>query len=71
MREEYVKEWMETYLQLYPEHLAELDYAEKMAMYYPGNGRLEFSRELQDGKHCYRYKVSGKKRFRQFTRRFR
>lgn len=61
MREEYVKEWMETYLQLYPEHLAELDYAEKMAMYYPGNGRLEFSRELQDGKHCYRYKVSGKK----------
>lgn len=61
MREEYVKEWMETYLQLFPEHPLEHDYTEKMAVLHPGNGRLEFSKELQNGTCCYRYKVSGKK----------
>lgn len=61
MKEEYVKEWMDTYLQLFPDYLPESDYTEKMAELYPGNGRLEFSKEVQDGRYCYRYKVSGKK----------
>ncbi|MGN0505018.1 MAG: DUF6382 domain-containing protein [Lachnospiraceae bacterium] len=61
MRAEYRREWMETYLQVFPEKAGEEAYIEKMLKYQPGGGRLEFLKELKDGQECYCYKVSGKK----------
>lgn len=61
MQAEYIKEWTETYLQVFPEHMSAETYIEHMLKYQPGIGRLEFSKEFQDGYECYRYKVSGRK----------
>lgn len=61
MRAEYVKEWTETYLQVLPEKQNTENYIEHMLKHQLGSGRLECSKELQDGCECYRYKVSGKK----------
>lgn len=61
MQAEYIKEWTETYLRVFPEHVSTETYIERMLKYQPGNGRLEFSKEFQDGCECCCYKVSGKK----------
>lgn len=61
MQTEYRKEWAETYLQIFFEHIDVEPYIERMLKYQPGVGRLEFSREFQNGCECYRYKVSGRK----------
>ena len=61
MRVEYKKEWMDTYLWVLPENSAEESYVEKMLLYNPGGGRLEFSKQEKDGEEYYCYKVTGKK----------
>lgn len=61
MRTEYVKEWAETYLQVFPEGQDTESYVEHMLKYQSGIGRLEFSKGFQDGCEYYRYKVSGRK----------
>lgn len=61
MQAEYIKEWTETYLQVFSEHMSSEPYIECMLRHQPGAGRLEFSKEFQNGCECYRYKVSGRK----------
>lgn len=61
MQAEYIKEWAETYLQVVFEHMNAEPYIERMLKYQPGAGRLEFSKEFQDGYECCRYKISGRK----------
>jgi len=61
MQAEYKKEWMETYLWIFPENRKKDSYEEKMALYNPGAGRLEFSIQEKDGTEYFCYKVTGKK----------
>lgn len=61
MQAEYKKEWMETYLWILPENRKPDSYEEKMVLYNPGEGRLEFSVQEQEGTEYYCYKVTGKK----------
>ena len=43
MQAEYKKEWMETYLWVLPDNLAEESFEEKMIQNNPGGGRLELA----------------------------
>ena len=61
MQAEYKKEWMETYLWILPENRKPDSYEEKMVLYNPGEGRLEFSIREQEGTEYFCYKVTGKK----------
>ena len=61
MQAEYKKEWMETYLWILPENRKPDTYEEKMVLYNPGAGRLEFSIQEKEGLAYYCYKVTGKK----------
>lgn len=61
MQVEYRKEWMDTYLWVRPECLAEESYVEQMLIHNPGEGRLEFSRQEKDGEVYFCYKITGKK----------
>lgn len=61
MQAEYKKEWMETYLWIFPENRKKDSYEEKMALYNPGAGRLEFSIQEKEGTEYFCYKVTGKK----------
>lgn len=60
MQAEYVKEWTETYLCVFPEKPGMEAYIERM-LKQPGIGRLECAKEFKEGREGYRYKVSGKK----------
>ena len=61
MQVEYKKEWMDTYLWILSEKDTEASYEEKMIKSNPGGGRLEFSRQEQEGNTYFCYKVTGKK----------
>ena len=61
MQVEYKKEWMDTYLWIRAEKESEVSYEEKMIQYNPGEGRLEFFRQEQEGNTYFCYKVTGKK----------
>ena len=61
MQAEYKKEWMETYLWVLPDNLAEESFEEKMIQNNPGGGRLELCRRQKDGEDYFCYKVTGKK----------
>ncbi len=61
MQIEYKKEWMETYLWVLPDKQPEASYVEKMLSYNQGEGRLEFSRQEQNGEEYFCYKITGKK----------
>ena len=61
MQVEYKKEWIDTYLWILSEKDTEASYEEKMIKNNPGGGRLEFSRQEQEGNTYFCYKVTGKK----------
>jgi len=61
MQVEYKKEWMDTYLWIQSENESEVSYEEKMIQHNPGEGRLEFFRQEQEGNTYFCYKVTGKK----------
>lgn len=61
MRTEYKREWMETYLHVFPEELHSVSYIDSMLKYQSGGNRLEFSREYPSGQECFCYKVTGRK----------
>ena len=61
MQVEYKKEWMDTYLWIRSENELEVSYEEKMIQYNPGEGRLEVTRQEQEGNTYFCYKVTGKK----------
>ena len=61
MQVEYKKEWMDTYLWIRSEKESEVFYEEKMIQHNPGEGRLEVTRQEQEGNTYFCYKVTGKK----------
>lgn len=61
MQAEYRKEWMETYLWVKKETEGEQEYVEKMLQYNPGEGRLPFLKQQEQGQEYYCYKVTGRK----------
>ena len=61
MQVEYIKEWMDTFLWILPDHPVEEAFEEKMIKYNPGEGRLDFSRQQRNGEDWFCYKVTGKK----------
>lgn len=61
MQIEYKKEWMDTFLWIFPDNPTEESYEERMVKHNPGGGRLEFSREQKEGVDYFCYKITGKK----------
>ncbi len=61
MRTEYKRELMESFLWVYPEGGQESCFEEEMIRHNPGEGRLEFFRQYQNGEEAYCYKITGKK----------
>ncbi|MBO5353758.1 MAG: FHA domain-containing protein [Lachnospiraceae bacterium] len=61
MQAEYKKEWLDTYLWVLAEQAGEHEFEEQMLLHNPGEGRLEFLKQEQEGEEYFCYKVTGKK----------
>lgn len=61
MQAEYRKEKAETYFRIQKDSRKDCNYEEKMLEHNPGEGKLEFSVQEEDGTWFYRYKITGRK----------
>lgn len=61
MQMEYKKEKGETYLRILSEKTEVCKYEEKMLVYNPGEGRLEFSVQQEEDREYYCYRITGRK----------
>ena len=61
MHVEYKKVKNDTYLWILPEKAEGFEYAERMLEYNPGEGRLEFSKNWEEDRAYYCYKITGRK----------